>query len=247
MKKIFTLIAITIVIACSPKIRTNVATTRPALAEDAEVVVLGVEKQTPASALDIGSIKIGDTGFSTNCSWETVVEKAKEEARRAGGNIVKITRHTPPNLGSTCHRIEAKILLMEDVKALADIVAGAEEVIDSTWNFAKLYVYRPTGPGLLIAYNLHLGDSVIARVQNNFAEKIMITKKGLNALWARTESRAEVPIDIEYGRTYYLKCTVNMGIMAGRPNLELVDPTTGRAEYDAIRKRKQKREEKSDK
>jgi len=173
-----------------------------------------------------------------------VVETAKEAARKAGGNVVKITKHTPPNLGSTCHRIEGRILLVEDVKTLADIEAGTDAIVDSTWNYAKLYVYRPTGPGLIIAYNLHLGDSVIARVQNNFAEEIIITQKGRNTLWARTESRAEVPIDIEYGKAYYLRCKVNMGIMAGRPDLQLVDPATGKVEYNAILKRKEKREEK---
>jgi len=41
----------------------------------------------------LGKIKIGDTGFSTDCSYEKAIEIAELEARKVGGNAVKITKH----------------------------------------------------------------------------------------------------------------------------------------------------------
>lgn len=103
-------------------------------------------------------------------------------------------------------------------------------------------MYRSSPYGLLISYNLHLGDSVIARVPNNFAGEIIIRKEGPDTLWARTESKTDIPIEIGFGKVYYLRCGVKVGIMAGRPDLSLVDATIGKAEYNAVLERKQKRD-----
>lgn len=60
----------------------------------------------------------------------------------------------------------------------------------------------------------------------------------MNTLWAKTESKVEVPVDFEYGREYYLRCGVKMGAFVGRPTLELVDHTTGKLEFTTIKERK---------
>ena len=75
-----------------------------------EVKVIGLKDPMPAHAEEIGSVKIGDSGFSTDCGWDIALEKAVNEARKKGGNAIKIIKHTPPNMGSTCHRITALIL-----------------------------------------------------------------------------------------------------------------------------------------
>jgi hypothetical protein len=53
-------------------------------------------------------------------------------------------------------------------------------------------------------------------------------------LWAKTETREEIPINIELGREYYVRCSVRMGAFVGRPQLELVDPQFGKYEFDKI-------------
>lgn len=57
----------------------------------------------------LGEVKIGDTGFSTNCDYETVIDAAKLEARKVGGNAIKIVSHQNPDFVSSCHRITATI------------------------------------------------------------------------------------------------------------------------------------------
>ena len=103
--------------ACSPKISTSITKTYPALDYREEVVVIGLDDPMPADAEQIGTVKIGDSGFSTDCGWDIVIEKATAEARKAGGNAIKIIKHSPPNaLGSTCHRITALILKVSLLK-----------------------------------------------------------------------------------------------------------------------------------
>ena len=92
----------------------------------------------------------------------------------------------------------------------------------------------------MIGYDLYLGDSLLCRVKNNSKQEIRIYSKGANKLWAKTESKAEVPIDITMGREYYLRCGIRMGVMVGRPELQLVDSREGQVEYNTIKTKKKK-------
>ncbi len=75
----------------------------------------------------------------------------------------------------------------------------------------------------------------MGRAINNSGIEIKVTQKGLNTIWAKTEAKTELPIDVEFGREYYLRCTVGMGLMVGRPKLELVNNRTGKAEFNFIK------------
>ena len=231
-KQFIFLLVVLLFSACSPKVVTNIQHSTEPLAYTEKVKVVPLEKPMPNNAKIIGEIKIGDTGFSTNCTWEVVIQKAKEEARKAGGNAIKITEHIPPSVwGSSCHRIRGTIIYAENLSH--DDTEDIEPITDD--NFAILNVYRHRGPGTLVNYDLHLGDSTICRVSNNFKATIKVQKEGLNTLWAKTESKAELPIDIEMGHTYYLRCGIRMGFLVGKPSIQLVDYKSGKIEFDSIK------------
>jgi hypothetical protein len=236
MKPYFIGFAMLALVACSPAVSTNITKTYPALDYKEEVTVVGILQEVPAAAVLVGSVKIGDSGFSTDCGWDVVLNQAKTEARKAGGNVLKITSHTPPAaFGSSCDQITAKIYRIENADDVAKMKESMKPAIDSTWNYAKIYLYRPGGVGALVGYDVHLGDSIIWRAKNNSKAELRITKKGMNSIWAKTESKSEVPIDIEYGREYYLRCTIVMGAMVGRPMLQLIDNTEGKTEYQTVK------------
>jgi hypothetical protein len=223
--------------SCSPKIGTSISKHYPALDYREDIRVFGLQDPIPAETETIGTVKIGDTGFSTNCGWEEVIDKAKLEARKAGGNAIKITKHSPPSTwGSSCHRITAAILRVDNLENYA-----ATEVADSSLigaDYALLHVYRHGGTGALINFDLHLGDSVICRVGNKWKETVKINREGLNVLWARTETKTELPIYIELGQEYYIRCSIKMGAFVGRPQIELVHTSTGKAEFQSIPEKK---------
>lgn len=235
MNKNLLIIVFLLLSSCSPKVRTQFFSKEPALAFDSKVIVLNKEDSIPAGAEMIGQLKIGDSGFSTQCDYETVISEAKMEARKGGGNIVKIVEHVAPNFGSTCHRIRAVIY-----KAEIDFdVMEYNGVFDPDAGYALVHVYRHGGMGALIGYNLYLGDSLLCRVKNNFKETFKINTEGTSKLMARTEATVEIPIEIEHGHEYYLRCGVGVGVMVGRPKLELVTPETGRMEFSSIEYDKQ--------
>jgi hypothetical protein len=231
MKKILLLSAILLLtLSCAPKVKTKISQKYAPLDYKEEVVVLEMHEAPPGGTELLGTLKIGDAGMTMQCNYAQVLEKARVEARKFGGNIVKITDHKLPDFMSTCHRITADVL-RADPGEVALLRAGNEE-IDSSLNYAILYVYRRPGPGALISYNLNLGDSVLCRVTNKCRQEIKIDRTGSAELWAKTESKAAVPIELIKGKTYYLRCAVSMGVMVGRPSLELVTNTVGRKEYE---------------
>jgi hypothetical protein len=234
--------------SCSPKLTSSMQTTYASLDYMEEVFVFGIDEQTPPDAEVLGTIKVGDTGFSTNCDYATALDKAKTESRKVGGNALKITKHSLPDIWSSCHRITVDVLKVEDTEKYLLNAKMAD--VDSTLideNYAIINVYRPGGSGALIKYNLHLGDSIICRVNSNFCESIKIDKEGLNSLWAKTETKSEIPINVELGKVYYLRCSISMGAFVGRPKLELVDNKTGKIEFNSIQDKKEKKNKKNNK
>jgi len=236
MRKIFLYAACSIFLfsACAPKISSEVSKSYTPLDAKAEVRVFGLDKNIPANAEKIGVVKVGDTGFSSNCGWEAVIELAKTEARNAGGNAIKIVEHFPPSkVGSSCHQISAFILKVENFDSIAPVAAIDSAKLNR--DYAVLHIYRYGGPGAFVSYDLHLGDTVICRVTNNSKKTIRIKKDGLNTIWAKTEVKEELPINIKIGNDYYIRCGITMGLVVGRPSLELVDTMVGEIEYKSLK------------
>ncbi|MEN8251744.1 MAG: hypothetical protein ABFS32_22685, partial [Bacteroidota bacterium] len=101
-------ISFTLLVSCNPKVSTSITKSYPVLDYRQEVVVLGLNDEEPDSVEVLGQVQIGDTGFSTNCDYEVVINEAKYAARKIGGNAIKIIDHRPPSMASSCHRIVAK-------------------------------------------------------------------------------------------------------------------------------------------
>lgn len=235
---------------CNPKISTNISKSYPTSVSDTDVVVIGLEQPVPEDAEVLGSVKIGGTGFTNNCDYPTVLEVAKLEARKVGGNAIKITEHKLPNpLLSTCHKITATILRLRSIDEYlhkSDAVAPKSDAVAPKVNaavpkvdYAILNVYRFGGAGTAVSYDLHLGDSVICRVKNNYKATFHIKKSGPTTIWAKTEAKSEVTITLKPGQTYYLRCGVKAGTVVGYPQLELIDNKIGKSEFDAFKAKNQ--------
>ncbi len=231
-----------LLLSCSPKLSTKLdsANKYQALSYDKEVLVYGMGEEMPSVIEELGTVKVGDSGFTTKCDYDVVIAKAKEEARKAGGNSLLITEHKTPDLWSSCHRITAKILITAEPDS--SFIAGLRGSSIEGKNYALLHVYRMGGSGLLVNYDLHLGDSTICKMKNNTAETITITKDGMNTLWAKTETKTEVPIKIEFGKEYYIRCGISMGIVVGRPTISVLNATAAKAEFQStLTRNKQKK------
>ncbi len=220
-------------VSCTPKVRSTITNRQASLNYNQPVKVLHFNDSVSVDGEQIGILKVGDTGMSTKCSYQLVLEKAKEEARKAGGNVIRITEHKSPDFMSSCHRIKADILLVNQENF--DLLEMETDEADPSLDYAVLYIYRNMGTGALVNYNVHLGDSLICRVSNRFKQKIIIHKEGQTELWAKTESKVSLPVDIRHGRSYYIRCGVATGVVVGRPTLDLVSKQAGIKEFESVK------------
>ena len=113
MRQFYPFILPLFLFGCGVAINTQIFVKRPVLNFDEHVEVFETFEDAPDAAVLVGKSSIGDSGFSTNCNYEVVLQKAKEEARKAGGNAIKITEHKKPDILSSCHRIKFNILFIE--------------------------------------------------------------------------------------------------------------------------------------
>lgn len=218
----------------APKIKMQLTKEYPPLDYREEVKISSLNDKTPILGEELAILSVGDNGFTTKCNFEEMIEYAKVEARKIGGNTIKIIEHKNPDFVSTCHRIIVKIYKLNSI----NILEPKPKVIDSVTtkkDYALVHIYRTGSIGFLVGYDLHLGDSVICRVETNWRKTIRIKKDGYNTLWARTETKAETPINIKLGEEYYIRCGISMGAFVGRPSLELVNNDIGKLEYSLVK------------
>jgi len=221
-----------LIYACAPKVKTTSLKKYEPLDYRQEVIIYGLQENKPEISELLGTVKVGDAGMTSKCGYNTVLEEARMAARKMGGNALKITSHKTPDFMSTCHRITAEVLKVGEDEIILSKVN--DQQIDSTWDYALLRIYRNGGTGAFVSYNVHLGETPVARVSNKFKQEIKLTKEGLNEIWAKTESKESVQLDVKFGRTYYLRCGIKMGVMVGRPSLELIPGKAGIAEYESL-------------
>jgi S1-C subfamily serine protease len=106
---------------CASIVNTTISKKLPSLANDVNVTVYGLYDNVPVTSQNIGSIRIGDSGFSVNCGWNRVIETAVTECRKLGGNALKITSISEPDFFSTCYRITAYVLYIDSQYINKDI------------------------------------------------------------------------------------------------------------------------------
>lgn len=225
-----------VLVGCSPKITSSLTSARIPLAKDAEVLVLELAAPMPESAEVLGQIKIGDTGFTTkNGNYAAVLNIAKDEARKAGGNVVKITEHQSPDMFSSIHRIKADILRVDDPSVLSDQMS--DTVVSTHPDYAVIYFYRESGAGALVSYDVYVGDTKVYRSKPDTKAEVKLYEDGDVEVWAKTESKEVLPLTVKKGMDYYIRTSVSAGIMIGRPRMEIVSAETGRGEYESVKEK----------
>jgi len=112
--KIFSIITLFLLtlflVGCASTISTTYTTKYSPTPTSEPIIVYGLNDSVPANTQKIGTIKIGDSGFSVDCGWNQVIEKAKNECRKIGGNGIRLVSISKPDLTSTCYRITAYAL-----------------------------------------------------------------------------------------------------------------------------------------
>jgi len=102
---------------------------------------------------------------------------------------------------------------------------------------ATVIIYRKNSPsGFAVVYDVYADSKYITKIQNNtyFSTKV---NPGLVTFSAQTEPpKVTASMNLEPGKTYYLRCAVSSGMWVGRPSLEFVSESVGMSETAKMKK-----------
>ncbi|SER11381.1 DUF2846 domain-containing protein [Sphingobium sp. YR768] len=116
----------------------------------------------------------------------------------------------------------------QDAPVAADTVAApASDIPDGK---GKIVFFRKGGfVGSAISCAVHeKGEKLTSLPPGKFA--VVYAEPGIHEYSVKSEATDTLRLEIEPGETYYSKCNIQMGIMAGRPNLSPAD----KAAFDAM-------------
>lgn len=152
--KLFLLAAFSALSSCSPRIITEITNPRSTPIEVQDIIVTD-----DISSLDVqllGHVAIVDRGTTSpsNCKYDKIEALAKEEASKAGGNIILIDNHLVPSVFySSCHQIWASVMYSEKLEANPQTVALThyDPIVATSKNHIKPYLtlYANAGFGFI--------------------------------------------------------------------------------------------------
>ena len=142
MKKLAFLSAVLLFASCATSISTKLVNKNyQKLNDDNQIIVLEKNEELPSGSELIGDLKIGDSGFTTDCGYNKVIADATAAAKNSGANIIKVIELKEPSVfGSTCYRLKAKIYRNLDAESLSKITANRKEKKDP--DFLKIVIMR---------------------------------------------------------------------------------------------------------
>ncbi len=243
MKKILLSITTTICMSCAPSISSKILNKNYSkLGEESKIYVLEQNDTIPTNSELIGDIKVGDSGFSTDCGYNKALSEITNLAKNSGANIIKILEVKAPNLlGSSCYRIKARIYRNLNPEVLVKLSNINNETnksrLPENADFAVIYFYRPSnGIGALLGYKIkNENDSIIGRVRNGEKFEYKTKKFGNQTFFGELETKEKIIINVEKGKEYFVRCGVTMGVALGRPEIYLIENRIGIKEYEQMK------------
>lgn len=227
--------------SCSPKIITNLINDSYLDSNELSEVVVVDSTTSVQKSLKLGTITVGDTGFTTDCGYNKIVSDAKTEAAKVGGNILRITElRRPKKWGSTCYKLKADILKNNDDKIINNLkeIAVRKNLskLPSDADYAIVYFYRPnTFLGIFQGYKVRTDkNEVICDLKKGEKCEMKIYESGKFRFFVRGGKTDTIEIDVIKGEEYYVRCGMNVGLFLDNPDLYLVENNIAREEYKEL-------------
>lgn len=240
LKNTLSLFIILLLTNCSTSIKTKVNNSSfQSLNDDEIIYILKNTKSIPENSIFIGNIKIGDTGFSTDCSYKTVINDAKKEAKKLGANLVLLTEvKEPTTFGSTCYKIRAELYRNLDESSIFTLKKNYLDKnktrLPENADYALIHFYRPKNAlGMLLGYKIRTSnDSIIGKLNNG--EKFIYKTKtfGNQKFYGELEAKKEIEINVKKGEEYFVSCGVVKGVVFGRPEMNIVQNHLGIKQFE---------------
>ena len=160
---------------------------------------------------------------------------AEAKAREIGANVIDITEEHNPGGVSDMYKIKAGLFHLDDVERFVYEVPATEKHPD----YAAVYFYRNNDYWPLVVYDVRIGDQKVYRSKKFSAAEVKIYEPGKVRIWAKLEKEAEITLNLELGKDYFIECGVAEGTFYGNPSFEVAPDGLGYHIYNAVKAKNQ--------
>lgn len=226
------LFAMGVLLSCSPRVVNKAFRSMPEQSEETEILVFGEHGIIPQGTEILGMVTVGNAQFSTapiSRTFEGALELAKEEARKVGGNALRITKHLRPGSIRETHHIRAEILLVPDQEIQS--IRNHREM--ASIDQARLRLITDLN-NVFIPFDVYYDDSLVCRLskkQGTF--EINNVSPGNHILGNSKKREKNLVVLLQEGETRYVRCFQDK-TSDFRVQYELIDWNIGRGEYDYL-------------
>ena len=99
-----------LLIGCSPKATMKLSSnTRDAWDPKQGYEIIPLDESPTINGVFLGELYVGDSGLTTQCDYNTILDVLKEKAFASGANLIKIKKVKKPDFLSTCYRFTADL------------------------------------------------------------------------------------------------------------------------------------------
>lgn len=127
--------------SCSPKLSGNFTKTYPPSGFSEDIVVLDTKTSVPSGAERLGSVVLNGSD-----NYAKMVEKTRQKAWKAGGNLVKVRSYITSGVRSDIHYMQSDVYRYDSTFVHEDSIVSqvaANDVSSSLYPQIGNYVFRP--------------------------------------------------------------------------------------------------------
>lgn len=202
--------------SCGSSVKTKLVNQSTNELENKKVLVIYNEEDLPSKSILLGSIKIGDSGFSTECSKGEVLNNAIEQTKKNNGNILLISEIKEPSYASSCYRLKANIYY-NTTSEMETFHQESDNTFDATADYAMVHILCTYIEGKAVTFEgenrlssehkIVMGDKTV-RIKENQMISIPIKKIGKLVLSSdELSEKRYLEIDIEKGKEYFINAS----------------------------------------
>lgn len=185
-------------IGCEPALNyTSLQPSRTPKSNNSHIMIYPSTETVPADFVVLGTIRVDDSGFTTNCSLDYVVECAIKKARDVGADAIQITKIKPPDLWSYCYRITASAISFDtsnwprikktekDFRTYYDENANSLNTIEGIWSFSQTGTLRhlQSGATRAIDYSRPYRIAIVKDTSNSGYDFIAVVLESEYPAW----------------------------------------------------------------
>lgn len=172
-----------------------------------DVVIINDPSLLPPRKKEVGTIRVYRSDFHNNspCGWVERLNAATLEARKVGGNLILLD-NVSGNVNlmmNTCGEISGYIYNVDESVANSLKRNRVNGGLKNKYDFARVVFIKPTYSS---NYSVYVNDENVGLIKGGEIVEYKTKRKEPVVIWAKTERRTELILNVEPGYDYFVLC-----------------------------------------